>query len=95
MVQRKNASLERDVLSPQDRIRAVELLAGKQARSIQNPYNGNNSILEGILKSGFKGYSTFTDQQLLNGIQSFAKSSNDRECQDFLSGLSFERFVLE
>lgn len=78
-------------LSPIDRIKAVDLLSKKMANNVRNDYG----MLERIITAGFAGYANFSDQQLLNGISSFAKNSNDWECQQFLTAVSAEKFLLE
>jgi len=80
------------MLSPQDRTKAIELLCRKQAVNIKNDYG---MLLHHIIRDGFKGYASFSDQQILNGIQSFVTNSHDNECRDFLSRLALEKFVLE
>lgn len=79
------------MLDPLQRLKAVELLSKKMANNVRNDYN----MLERIIQNGFAGYATFSDQQLLNGLNSFVKGSNDWECQQFLSQLAIEKFILE
>ena len=79
------------VLDPIQRLKAVELLSKKMANSIRNDYG----MLERVIQNGFAGYATFSDQQLLNGLNSFVTGSNDYECQQFLSQLAIEKFILE
>lgn len=83
------------MLSPQDRCKAIDLLCKKQTDNILGNGYVNRQLLHSVIRGGFKGYASFTDQQLLNGLQSFVKNSNDHECINFLSSLALEKFVLE
>lgn len=67
------------------------MLSKKMATSIRN----DSYLLDKLMATGFVGYATFTDQQLLNGINSFATKSQDWDCQQFLASVSAEKFLLE
>lgn len=80
------------MLTPSERDQAISFLV-KYHRD--TTYSGSHHIMELMLRNGHKGFASWTDHELLRGVQSIAKKSQSFEINNFISTIAAEKFILE
>lgn len=79
------------MLMPSEREQAIQIMV-KHYKDLT--YNQHNTV-DLMLRNGHKGFSAWTDLELMRGVQGIAKRNNSFDIQNFLSTIAAEKFVLE
>jgi len=58
-------------------------------------YNASHLTMDLMLRNGHKGFSAWTDLELMRGVQAIAKNNKSYDIQNFISTIAAEKFVLE
>lgn len=85
------------MLSLEERLKAIEILVNCDKNRIHNTVymNGqSHSMMECLLRYGFGGYASMSDEQLVRCMQRASKEYGDYNAQSFVANLAFDKVFL-
>lgn len=80
------------MLMPNEREQAIQIMV-KHYKDTN--YNQSHLTMDLMLRNGHKGFSAWTDLELMRGVQAIAKRNQSFDVQNFVSTIAAEKFVLE
>lgn len=79
------------MLMPNEREQAITIMVKHYK---DQTYNSPDTMSL-MLRNGHKGFSAWTDLELMRGVQAIAKRNQSYDIQNFVSTIAAEKFILE
>lgn len=82
------------MLMPSERAQAIKILTNATMQCAEYRYNVTEYV-QNLLTHGHKGFSAYSDLELLRAIQTMAKKTQSHEVVSFISTIAADKFILE